>query len=36
MHKKCVDVCAKHGSGAIEISLSGKGAVAKKDWETLL
>jgi len=26
----CVDICARHGSGAIEISLSEKRALAKK------
>jgi len=36
IRKICVDVCAKHGRGAIEIFLSEKGALAKKDWETLL
>jgi len=29
-------MCARHGRGAIEICLSEKGAIAKKDWETLL
>jgi len=29
-------MCARHGRGAIEICLSEKGALAKKDWETLL
>jgi len=31
----CVDMCARHGRGAIEICLLEKGALAKKDWETL-
>jgi len=29
-------MCARHGRGAIEICLSEKGALAKKDWETLI
>jgi len=29
-------MCARHGRGAIEICLSEKGALAKKDWVTLL
>jgi len=29
-------MCAKHGRGAIEICLSEKGTLAKKDWETLM
>ena len=29
-------MCARHGKGAIGICLSEKGAVAKKNWETLL
>jgi len=34
--KNCVDMCARHGKGgAIEICLSEKGALAKKDWEIL-
>jgi len=28
-------MCARHGRGAIEICLSEKGALAKKNWETL-
>jgi len=28
-------MCARHDSGAIEICLSEKRALAKKDWETL-
>jgi len=32
--KNCVDMCARHGRGAIEIYLSEKGALAKKGWET--
>jgi len=28
--KNCVDMCARHGRGAIEICLSEKGALAKK------
>ena len=28
-------MCARHGRGAIEIRLSEKGVLAKKDWETL-
>jgi len=36
MHEKCVDICARNGRGAIEICLSEKGALAKKDWETLV
>jgi len=35
IRKNCVDMCARHGRGAIEICLSEKGALAKKDWETL-
>ena len=33
--KNSVDMCARHGRGAIEIRLSEKGVLAKKDWETL-
>jgi len=33
--KNCVDMCARHGRGAIETCLSEKGALDKKDWETL-
>ena len=29
-------MCARHGRGAIEICLSEKRPLAKKDWETLL
>jgi len=29
-------MCARHSRGAIEICLSEKRALAKKDWETLL
>jgi len=29
-------MCARHGSGAIELCLSEKGALARKDWETLI
>jgi len=29
-------MCARHGRGAIEICLSEKGALATKDWETLI
>ena len=29
-------MCAGHGRGAIEICLSEKGVLAKKDWETLV
>jgi len=29
MHEKTVDMCARHGRGAIEICLSEKGALAK-------
>ena len=29
-------MCARHGRGTIEICLSEKRALAKKDWETLL
>ena len=29
-------MCARHGRGAIGICSSEKGALAKKDWETLL
>jgi len=36
MHEKCVDICARNGRGVIEICLSEKGALAKKDWETLV
>jgi len=35
IRKNCVDMCARHGRGAIEICLSEKGALAKTDWETL-
>jgi len=28
-------MCARDGRGAIEICLSKKGALAKKNWETL-
>jgi len=28
-------MCAWHGRGAIQICLSEKGALAKKNWETL-
>jgi len=28
-------MCARHDKGAIENCLSEKGALAKKDWETL-
>jgi len=34
--KNCVDMCASHGRGAIVICLSENGALAKKDWETLV
>jgi len=34
--KNCVDMCARHGRGVIEICLSEKGALAKKDWETVV
>jgi len=30
IRKNCVDMCARHGRGAIEISLSEKRALAKK------
>ena len=30
IRKNCVDMCATHGRGAIEIYLSEKGALAKK------
>jgi len=30
IRKNCVDICARHGRGAIEICLSEKGALAKK------
>jgi len=30
IRKHCVDMCARHGRGAIEICLSEKGALAKK------
>ena len=30
IRKNCVDMCARHGRGAIEICLSEKGALAKK------
>ena len=36
IRKNCVDMCARDGRGAIEICLSEKGVLAKKDWETLL
>ena len=36
IRKNCVDMCARFGKGAIELCLSEKGALAKKDWETLL
>ena len=36
IRKNCVDMCARDGRGAIEICLSEKGALAKKDWETLV
>jgi len=36
MHEKIVFICAGRGRGAIEIWLSEKGALAKKDWETLI
>ena len=29
-------MCARHDRGTIEICLSEKGVLAKKDWETLL
>jgi len=29
-------MCARHGRGAIEICLSENGALAQKDWETLV
>jgi len=29
-------MCARQGREAIEICLSEKGALAKKDWETLV
>jgi len=29
-------MCARHGREAIEICFSEKGALAKKDWETLI
>jgi len=35
IRKNYVDMCARDGRGAIEICLSEKGALAKKDWETL-
>jgi len=35
IRKNCDGLCARHGRGAIEICLSEKGALAKKDWETL-
>ena len=35
IRKNCVDMCARLGRGAIEICLSEKEALAKKDWETL-
>jgi len=34
--KNCVDMCARHGRGLIEICLSEKGFYQKKYWETLL
>jgi len=30
IRKNCVDMCARHGRGTIEICLSKKGALAKK------
>jgi len=36
IRKTCVDIGAKHGRRVIEICLSEKGALAKKDWETLV
>jgi len=36
IRKNCVDMCARHGKGAIGICLLEKGALAKKDWETLI
>jgi len=30
MRKNCVDMCARHGRGAIEVCLSEKGALVKK------
>jgi len=30
IRKNCVDMCASHGRGVIEICLSEKGALAKK------
>jgi len=33
IRKNCVDMCARHGRGAIEICLSEKGALAKKRLE---
>jgi len=30
IRKNCVDMCVRHGRGAIEICLSEKGALAKK------
>jgi len=35
IRKNCVNICARHGRGAIEICLSEKGALAKRDWEPL-
>jgi len=29
-------MCARHGRGAIEIFLSEKGALTKKDWDALV
>jgi len=36
IRKNCVDMFARHGRGAIKICLSEKGALAKKNWETLV
>jgi len=30
LRKNCIDMCARHGRGAIEICLSEKGALAKR------
>jgi len=30
IRKNCVDMCARHGKGAIQICLSEKGALTKK------
>jgi len=35
IRKNCVDMCAMHSRGPIEICFSEKGPLTKKDWETL-